>query len=147
MPTYAFQKVNGTYLGPTGKIDLAQGAAVAEEGITIEAAGDKNTMTIGADGKGMHSMHADKSGKVTLRYLKTSPTNQKLQLAYDAQQLDPALWGKGVIQIGIADTGESTACLECAFKKKPTIEYKKEGEFIAWEFDTTQIETILGNFT
>jgi len=42
-----------------GVIDLGYGAAIAEEGITFAMAGDKNTMTIGADGEGMHSLHAD----------------------------------------------------------------------------------------
>ncbi len=38
--------------------------------------GPKNTMTIGADGEVMHSLHADKSGTVTVNLLKTSPTNK-----------------------------------------------------------------------
>ncbi|MDI8107039.1 PfkB family carbohydrate kinase, partial [Salmonella enterica subsp. enterica serovar Anatum] len=40
---------------------------------------------IGADGEVMHSLHADKSGTVTVNLLKTSPTNKKLSLAYNAQ--------------------------------------------------------------
>lgn len=85
MSTYSFLDVQATLVGPTGIVQLGYGAAVADEGISIEAAGDKNTMIIGADGEGMHSLHADKSGTVTVRLLKTSPTNAKLMVMYDAQ--------------------------------------------------------------
>src|SRR5688572_2765379 len=121
MSTYSFQDVAATLAGPTGVIDLGYGSAVADEGITIEAAGDKNTMTIGADGEGMHNLHADKSGTVTVRLLKTSPQNAKLQAMFDAQQLAPALWGNNVIIVRIPRTGEVTTARQCAFKKKTGI--------------------------
>ena len=50
MATYSFQDVAAAIVGVGGSINLASGAAVAEEGITIEAVEDKNIMTIGADG-------------------------------------------------------------------------------------------------
>ena len=46
--TYSFIDVQATLVGPTGVIELGYGAAVAEEGITIEMAEDKNAMLIGA---------------------------------------------------------------------------------------------------
>ena len=46
----------------------------------------KNTMTIGADGEVMHSLHADKSGTVTVNLLKDLADKQKLSLAYNAQE-------------------------------------------------------------
>lgn len=70
--SYSFQDVTATLTGPSGDIDLGAGSANAEEGITIAYAGAKNTMTIGADGEGMHSLHADKSGVITVNLLKTS---------------------------------------------------------------------------
>ena len=51
MSTYSFQDVVATLVGPTGTVNLGYGAAVAEEGITVEMAGDKNTMMIGSDGE------------------------------------------------------------------------------------------------
>ncbi|MBU9403923.1 DUF3277 family protein, partial [Burkholderia multivorans] len=62
MATYSFQDVTATIVGPGGAFSLGYGSANAEEGITIAQAGDKNTMTVGADGEVMHSLHADKSG-------------------------------------------------------------------------------------
>ncbi|EEN5923401.1 DUF3277 family protein [Salmonella enterica] len=66
MATYSFTDVTASISGPTGVIDLGYGSASSEEGITVAMAGPKNTMTIGADGEVMNSLHADKSGTVTV---------------------------------------------------------------------------------
>ncbi len=55
MATYSFLDVTASLTGPTGVIDLGQGSANSEEGITQTMGGNKNTMTIGADGEVMHS--------------------------------------------------------------------------------------------
>ena len=52
---------------------------MADEGIAIAAKAEKSAMTVGADGEVMHTLRADKSGTVTLTYLKTSPVNAQLQ--------------------------------------------------------------------
>lgn len=146
MTTYSFQDIAATLAGPTGEIDLGYGAAVAEEGITIAMAGDKNTMLIGADGEGMHSLHADKSGSVTIRLLKTSPQNARLQGMYDAQTATPTLHGNNVIVVRNPRTGDITTARSCAFKKKPDLNYKKDGDILEWVFDAIKIDTILGTF-
>lgn len=142
--TYSFADVQATLVGPTGVLNLGYGAAVAEEGISIEMAGDKNTMMIGADGEGMHSLHADKSGTITVRLLKTSPTNAKLQAMYDAQSLSSALWGQNIITITNPVVGDITTARSAAFKKKPALTYKKDGDIVEWAFDSIKIDTILG---
>lgn len=146
MATYSFQDISATLAGPTGVIDLGYGAAVADEGISIEMAGDKNTMMIGADGEGMHSLHADKSGTVTVRLLKTSPQNAKLMAMYDAQSLATATWGQNVIVVNNAQIGEVTTARSCAFKKKPSLTYKKDGDLVEWVFDSIKIDSILGTY-
>lgn len=85
MSTYSFMDTQCSLASDDGVFDLGYGAAIAEEGITFSMGGDKNTMTIGADGEGMHSLHADKSGTVTIRVLKTSPVNAKLSNLYQLQ--------------------------------------------------------------
>jgi hypothetical protein len=50
----------------------------------------KNTMTVGADGEVMHSLHGGKSGTITVTLLKTSPVNKKLSLMYNAQSQSSA---------------------------------------------------------
>ncbi|MFJ7312520.1 phage structural protein [Pseudomonas sp. NPDC098747] len=144
MSSYSFLDVVATLVGAGAIIDLGAGSANAEEGITISAAGDKNTMTIGADGEGMHSLHADKSGTVTLRFLKTSPQNAKLMLLYDAQSLSSTLWGMNVITIFNSASKDTTVCRKCAFKKRPDLSYKKDGDIIEWVFDVVKIDSLLG---
>ncbi|AOK32167.1 MULTISPECIES: phage structural protein [Burkholderia] len=144
--TYSFQDVAASIVGPGGAFSLGYGSANAEEGITIAQAGDKNTMTVGADGEVMHSLHADKSGQVTIRLLKTSPVNQKLMALYDAQSLDSRLWGKNLITVTQSVSGDVTACRSCAFKKKPEIGYKKDGDVVEWVFDVAKIDSVLGSY-
>lgn len=44
-------------------------------------------MTVGADGEVMHSLHAGKSGTITVTLLKTSPVNKKT--VSDVQRTEP----------------------------------------------------------
>ncbi|AJY12278.1 DUF3277 family protein [Burkholderia dolosa] len=146
MATYSFQDVAATIVGPGGAFSLGYGEATAEEGITIARAGDKNTMTVGSDGEGMHSLHADKSGQVTLRYLKTAPINAKLMALYDAQSLDSRLWGKNLIEVRQTAAGDVTTARSCAFKKAPDLKYAKDGDIVEWQFDCIKIDNILGTY-
>lgn len=146
MSTYSFLDVNATLVGAGAVIDLGAGSGNAEEGITIAAAGDKSTMVIGADGEGMHSLNADKSGTVTIRLLKTSPQNAKLMALYDAQSLSSSLWGMNVITITNSASGDMTGCRRCAFKKVPDISYAKGAGTVEWVFDAVKIDRILGTY-
>lgn len=147
MSTYSFIDVTASIAGPGGAFNLGYGEAAAEEGIVTTMTGDKNTMTIGADGEGMHSLHADKSGTVTLRYLKTAPINAKLMALYDAQSLSSSLWGQNLITIRNTASGDTTTARSCAFKKKPDLRYAKDGDIVEWIFDTIKIDTILGVYS
>lgn len=144
--TYSFNDVSATITGPGGSFDLGYGAAVAEEGISIDMAGDKNTMMIGADGAGMHSLHADKSGTVTVRLIKTSDVNSQLQALYDAQALSGTLWGQNVIVVRNNRSGDVTTAQPCAFKRKPALNYRKDGDFLEWVFEAIAIDTVLGTY-
>src|ERR1019366_1581823 len=95
--TYSFLDCNASIVGPGGGFSLGQGAGVSEEGISTAATENINAMHIGADGMGMHSLHADKSGKVTVRLLKTSPTNQLLSAMYAFQTASGSAHGQNKI--------------------------------------------------
>ncbi len=142
---YSFLNCNASLAGPGGLLNLAAGAAVAEEGITIEPAEDKNVMAIGADGKGQHSLIANDAAKATVRLLKTSPLNQALMLMYDLQSASSALWGINVLTIVDSGRGDYTVLTGVAFKKKPVITYAKEAGLMEWEFDCISSNSILGN--
>lgn len=146
MSTYSFLDVAATLVGVSGFIDLGNGAANAEEGISIEMGGDKNSMLIGADGEGMHSLHADKSGQIIVRLLKTSPQNAKLMAMYIAQTTASQLHGQNTITVTNVKSGDVTVGREAAFKKKPSITYAKDGNVQEWAFDCIKIDTVLGTF-
>ena len=146
MATYSFLDVTASLTGPTGIIDLGQGSANSEEGITQTMGGNKNTMTIGADGEVMHSLHADKSGTITVTLLKTSPVNKKLSLAYNAQSQSSATWGNNVIVIRNTASGDISTARSCAFQKQPDFNNAKEGGTVAWVFDCGKIDQLLGEF-
>jgi hypothetical protein len=144
--TYSFKDVSASLTGPTGSANLGYGAAIADEGITIDMVGDKNTMHIGADGTPMHSLHADKSGIVTIRTLKTSPLNAILQTMYDAQQISSTLWGQNVIIVRENESGDITTAQYCAFKKKPNLKYGKEADVLDWVLDAGTVDSVLGTY-
>lgn len=146
MATYSFLDVTASLIGPTGVIDLGQGSANSQEGITQTMGGNKNTMTIGADGEVMHSLHADKSGTITVTLLKTSPVNKKLSLAYNAQSQSSATWGNNVIVIRNTASGDISTARSCAFQKQPDFNNAKEGGTVAWVFDCGKIDQLLGEF-
>lgn len=141
---YSFLNVNCFIAGPGLVANLAAGAAASEEGITIEAAEDKNVMTIGADGKGQHSLIASDAATVTVRLLKTSPINALLMAAYDLQTASSAFHGLNVITINDSGRGDAHVLQSCAFKKKPSITYAKEAGMNEWVFDCIQANTVLG---
>lgn len=143
---YSFLNVNATISGPGGVgINLAAGAAVSEEGITIEAVEDKNIMTIGADGKGQHSLVASDACLITIRLLKTSPINAALMTMYNLQSASSALWGQNVFTVVDSGRGDYTVAQSAAFKKKPTLTYAKDGGMMEWTFDGIAVNSILGS--
>ena len=141
---YSFLDVNAGIVGPGGAFSIGNGAAVAEEGISIEPSGEIGTMQIGADGNGQHSLHADKSGKVTLHVLKTSPVNKLLQAMYNFQTASASSYGQNTIVINDSSRGDVVTCFQCGFAKATGLTYAKDAGQNAWEFNAIRIERVLG---
>jgi hypothetical protein len=142
--TYSFKDVQCAITGPGGVINLGAGAGPADEGITFESSGDIDTMTIGADGSGMHSLSADKSGRVIVRLLKTSPTNALLSLMYAFQTSSAAQHGQNTIALVDSNRGDAVTCRQVAFAKAPPLAYGKEAGILEWDFNAVQIDRALG---
>lgn len=142
--TYSFLDVQAALAGPTGALAIGAGSQNAEEGITIEPNEDVGTLTIGADGGGMHSLHGNRSGKVILRYLKTAPINSRLSAMYLAQTQSALLYGQNVISIFDRSTGDTIVCTGCGFARAPTINYAKLGGMMEWSFNAITIDRKLG---
>ncbi|EPG4139526.1 DUF3277 family protein [Raoultella ornithinolytica] len=144
--TYSFIDVSASLTGPTGSIDLGYGSANSEEGITVTMTEAKNTMTVGADGEVMHSLHAGKSGTITVTLLKASPVNKKLSLMYNAQSQSSATWGNNVIVVRNKASGDISTARSCAFQKQPDHSNAKVGNTVSWVFDCGKIDQLLGEF-
>lgn len=141
---YSFLNVSALIAGPGLVANLGAGAAAAEEGITIAPVGDKNEMTIGADGKGQHSLIASDACLVTIRLLRTSPMNALLMAAYDFQSASSALWGQNIITVTDSGRGDLSLIQAAAFKKKPDLNYADKAGMIEWTFDAIQANSVLG---
>ena len=147
MATYSFKDITAALVGVGGSINLGAGAAIAEEGITIEPVEDKNVMTIGADGAGMHSLVASEAATVTVRLLKTSPVNSKLQTMYNVQTQSSLAHGKNSLTVRDIARGDAIVLQGVAFKRAPNIEYAKEGGTVEWQFDAIKSVRVLGTGT
>lgn len=143
--TYSFLDVNASIVGPGGAFSIGQGAGVSEEGISFAPSENINNMHIGADGNGMHSLHADKSGKVTVRLLKTSPTNQLLSAMYAFQTATGTAHGQNTIVCIDKSRGDVVTCSQAAFAKAPDLAYAKDGGTVEWIWDAIKIERTLGS--
>lgn len=147
MGAYSFLDVQASIEGPGGAFQLGSGSGNAEEGISIEPGGDKNVMTVGADGTVMHSLKADASGTVTVTLLRTSTTNAQLSNLYNYQTASSRNHGQNTIMIRNAVSGDVITCTEVAFAKAISNPYAVEGGKIAWTFHAGKIDTKLGTGT
>lgn len=142
--TYSFLDVLAAIVGPGGSFQLGSGAGAAEEGITVDPSADIDVMTIGADGQGMHSLVANKGGRLVIRLLKTSPVNAQLQAMLAFQRTSGANHGQNTITITNRQSGDAITGQMAAFAKQPTISYAKEGGMIEWEFNAILTDVGLG---
>lgn len=142
---YSFASFACAIIGPGGVVNIGNGSGADDEGITFAPAGEKNTMTIGADGAGQHSLHADKSGKITLRLLKTSPTNALLMAMYNYQTANAANHGQNSITGTDTLRGDVVTCRQVAFAKAPDLKYAKEAGTVEWEFQAVFLDRVLGS--
>lgn len=147
MAAYSFLNCQAAIVGPGGAFSIGTGAGVADEGITITPAADKDTMTIGADGSVMHALNADKSATLTIRLLKTSPTNAQLSLMYNLQTLSSATHGLNVITVRDSARGDVATCRQVAFRRQPVLSYSKAGAVQEWEFNVGVLDELLGSGT
>jgi hypothetical protein len=140
LASYSFLDAAAAITGPGGAFSIGPGAGNAEEGITVTMTENKNTMTIGADGSVMHSLHAGKSGTITVRLLKTSPTNKRLSDMYAVQTVSAALHGKNTIVVNDLARGDVITCSQVAFEKFSDITFAKEGGMNTWTFQAGVID-------
>lgn len=125
--TYSFENIVGTISGPGGSFSIGADAGLSEEAISYAMIEDKTTTTTGAGGDIMHSLHAGKTGTITVRCLKTSPTNAALSGLYAFQQGSSGSWGQNIIEFRDIVRGDVITGTLMAFVKFPDGGFSKEG--------------------
>src|ERR1700753_799351 len=119
--TYIFLNVVCSITGPNGNATIGAGSGAAEEGITVEPTGDQGTLTLGADGSGMYSLHGDRSGRFLIRLLKISPTNAILGAMFEADRSNSAFFGQNVVLLSDIARGDTISGRGCALIRAPTL--------------------------
>ena len=142
---YSFLDSYCAIVGPNGAVSLGPGAATAEEGITVAMTEDVNTMQIGADGEGQHSLHAGQSGTLTIRLLKTSPQNRALGQMYFLDRTSSLTHGRNVITIRDNARGDTITAQQVAFARFAEITYGKDAGMNVWTFHAIKIHQDLGD--
>lgn len=145
MKTYSFLDVNCAMIGPGLALDLSAGAGLAQEGISFAFSADTNTTTIGADGLGMQTLKADKSGTISVRVLKSSPLNQSLSLAYAFQRTSSAAHGQNTITLVDRNKGDNVTAQNVAFQRAPNLDFGAEAQIVEWLFSAVSIDFALGS--
>ena len=143
--TYSFQNIVASITGPNGSFPLGAGSASAEEGITIEPTADQATMTIGADGSGMYSLHADYSGRFLVRLLLVSPTNALLGAMFEADRSSAAFFGQNLIVLTDIARGDNITGQGCGIIRAPNLVYGREGGMREWTISSILIHRMLGS--
>lgn len=141
---YSFLDVAAAIVGPGGSFSLGSEAGAAEEGITITPTEEFNTMQIGADGTGQHSLHGGKSGRVTVRLLKTSPVNKMLMAMSNFQRASSSAHGRNTIVVNDTERGDLVTCRQVAFVKVPDLNFQKVAGLVEWIFDAIYVDSVLG---
>jgi len=144
MGVYSFIDNSGTWTGPGGTLSLGNGSGASDEGITIAYNEDVGHMDIGADGSIQHSLHANKSGTITIRVLKTSPINQKISNKIAFQRAGAANYGQDTFSIQNLVTGDIVTCQQVGVKSFSPMTYAKDAGMNEWVLNVGLIEPTLG---
>ena len=147
MATYSFINIAMSIVGPGGAFNLGYGSGDAEEGITIEMIDDKNKMDVGADGSIMHSLRASNAGRITVRLLKTAPTNSLLSGLYNFQRFSSGNWGQNSIVTTDTARGDLVLASQMAFVKQSDLTYAQDGNYNTWVFIGSIDNELLGTGT
>src|SRR5690349_2573098 len=144
MSTYSFVNVQATFNGPDATFELGYGSGNAKEGISVEMIEDKDKMDVGADGAVMHSLRASNAVRVTVRLLKTSPTNAKLSKSYEFQRQYAGNWGQNNIRIADTYRGDVNFLTDLAFTRRAGNVYAEDANMLEWVFQGQMPSAVLG---
>jgi hypothetical protein len=110
--------------------------------VTIERNNDMWALKMGADGIGTRAKSSDKSGRVTVTLMQSSPSNDTLSGLAIADELS----GAGAAPLLVRDgSGRTLATALTAWVVKlPAAEFGKEVGNRAWVFETDSLALFVG---
>lgn len=110
--------------------------------VSIERNNDMWAIKVGADGIGTRAKSSDKSGRVTITLMASSPANDKLSAMAVADELS----GAGVAPLLVRDgSGRTVAsALSAWVVKMPQVEFSKEPSNRAWTLETDSLTLYVG---
>lgn len=110
--------------------------------VTIERNNDMWALKTGADGIGTRAKSSDKSGRVTVTLMASSPSNDVLSGLAIADELS----GAGAAPLLVRDGSGRTlaAALTAWVVKLPTVEFSKEVGNRAWIFESDSLTLFIG---
>lgn len=153
MSAYSFLNVQASIIGPgvnatisgstaPGAAQIGSSAGSAKEGISTSFEEAKQTVTTGADGDIMTSLHSTQTGMITIRLLKTSPLNAVLNQAYNFQRQSSANWGINTIRVVDKVRGDVVSGSQMGFEKHPDNAWAEDGNVLEWVFKGLVRETL-----
>lgn len=143
--SYSFLDVQAEVVAPGFTFDLAS-AGVSNEGIRISMVSEKDVMTIGAAGDGMHTLVASNAARAEVSLLKEAPANAMMNALYNSQNgPGGAAWGNIQITVTNNQTGDSVVLVGGAISKQADISYGTEATLNVWSFNFIQRRDVLGN--
>lgn len=141
---YSFLDVQASFSGNGGSFDIAS-SGVSDEAIRITLAASKNTMIIGANGDGMHSLKATRAVRITISLLKTGRGNALMNQMYETQAISSAYWGNNMLVVTNPVSGDVVTASGGAFDKHTDIGYSTEAGLNVWAMDFVNASIVLGN--
>lgn len=142
--TYSFIDVQASLVSPSVGFDIGS-AGVSDDAIRVANVGPKTTMTIGADGDGMHNLFASNAARCEISFIKDGPGNALMSALYNFQGASSANTGNIQIEINNNVTGDSISLTGGAIEKQPDISYTREGAAVVWSLNFISRRDVLGN--
>lgn len=134
--TYDFSQVS-VIVGGFAMTGFADGSSV-----TVERDEDAFTLSVGSDGEAARSKSNNFAGKITIKLMQTSPSNDVLSAFAKADELS----NSGVIPSMVKDNlGRSLHMAENSWvERMPSSDYARESGTREWVMRTNHLENFVG---
>ncbi|MEZ2132395.1 MULTISPECIES: phage protein [unclassified Sinorhizobium] len=130
---YSFTSISATVDG-----QQVQGLWDGDDVLLVEPGADAGSGTIGVDGSGIFSVSADRSAKITIKLMHTSPTHRLLTQKFKRQQSlgsTAAGFPFSLIDAGSGEGGSADRCFILTRPKDSKSKTATERVWVLWTAD------------